>query len=131
MAEPTTETLSPVAPIAPQPGVVNIFTDADTLSATITGSGWDTIGDMGGLEAQLAEKVDAADLATVATSGSYNDLTDKQCQALLKSPCPLSDVFRAWEKYESSHMEELWSVVDNRANTVIQAEKAKPHREER
>ena len=60
-----------------------------------------------------------------------NNLTDKQCQALLKSPCPLSDVFRAWEKYESSHMEELWSVVDNRANTVIQAEKAKPHREER
>lgn len=77
LAEPTTETLSPVAPIAPQPGVVNIFTDADTLSATITGSGWDTIGDMDGLEAQLAEKVDAADLATVATSGSYNDLTDK------------------------------------------------------
>lgn len=77
LAEPTTETLSSVAPIAPQPGVVNIFTDADTLSATITGSGWDTIGDMGGLEAQLAEKVDAADLATVATSGSYNDLTDK------------------------------------------------------
>lgn len=77
LAEPTTETLSPVAPIAPQPGVVNIFTDADTLSATITGSGWDTIGDMGGLEAQLAAKADAADLAAVATSGSYNDLTDK------------------------------------------------------
>lgn len=77
LAEPTTETLSPVAPIAPQPGVVNIFTDADTLSATITGSGWDTIGDMGGLEAQLAAKADAADLATVATSGSYDDLSDK------------------------------------------------------
>ena len=61
----------------------------------------------------------------------YNNLTDKQCQALLKSPCPLSDVFRAWEKYESSHMEELWSVVENRANTVIQAAKAKSHREER
>ena len=77
LAEPTTETLSPVAPIAPQPGAVNIFTDADTFSATITGSGWDTIGDMGGLEAQLAAKADAADLAAVATSGSYNDLSDK------------------------------------------------------
>ena len=77
MAEATTETPAAVDPIVPQPGAVNIFTDADTLSATITGSGWDTIGDMGGLEAQLAEKVDAADLATVATSGSYNDLTDK------------------------------------------------------
>ena len=74
LAEPTTETLSPIAPIAPQPGVVNIFTDADTLSATITGSGWDTIGDMGGLEAQLAAKADAADLAAVATSGDYEDL---------------------------------------------------------
>lgn len=77
LAEPTTETLSPVAPIVPQPGVVNIFTDADRVSATITGSGWDTIGDMGGLEAQLAAKADAADLAAVATSGSYNDLADK------------------------------------------------------
>ena len=77
LAEPTTETLSSVAPIAPQPGVVNIFTDADTLSATITGSGWDTIGDMGGLEAQLAAKADTADLAAVATSGSYDDLSDK------------------------------------------------------
>ena len=74
LADPTTETLSPIAPIAPQPGVVNIFTDADTLSATITGSGWDTIGDMGGLEAQLAAKADAADLAAVATSGDYEDL---------------------------------------------------------
>ena len=74
LAEPTAETPSPVAPIAPQPGVVNIFTDADTFSATITGSGWDTIGDMGGLEAQLAAKADAADLAAVATSGDYEDL---------------------------------------------------------
>ena len=60
-----------------------------------------------------------------------NDLTDKQCRALLKSPCPLSDIFRACEKYGSSHMEELWSIVEDRANTVIQAEKAKSHREER
>ena len=88
LAEPTTETPSAIAPIAPQPGVVNIFTDADTLSATITGSGWDTIGDMGGLEAQLAEKVDAADLATVATSGSYNDLTDKPT---IPSPVTVDD----------------------------------------
>ena len=74
LAEPTAETPSAIAPIAPQPGVVNIFTDADTFSATITGSGWDTIGDMGGLEAQLAAKADAADLAAVATSGDYEDL---------------------------------------------------------
>ena len=34
-------------------------------------------GDIAGLETALAEKVDTADLANVATSGSYNDLTDK------------------------------------------------------
>ncbi len=67
----------------------------------------------------------------ILLSLEYNDLTNKQCQALLKSPCPLSDIFRAWEKYESSHMEELWSVVEDRADTVIQAVKAKAHREER
>lgn len=60
-----------------------------------------------------------------------NDLTDKQCRALLKSPCTLSDVFQAWEKYGSSHMDELWSVIEDRADTVIQAVKAKAHREER
>ena len=67
----------------------------------------------------------------ILLSLEYNDLTDKQCQALLKSPCPLSDIFQAWEKCESAHMEELWSVVEDRANTVIQAAKAKSHREER
>lgn len=67
----------------------------------------------------------------ILLSLEYNDLTNKQCQALLKSPCPLSDVFQAWEKCESSHMEELWSAVEDRANTVIQAAKAKSHREER
>ena len=38
---------------------------------------------------------------------------------------------QAWEKCESSHMEELWSTVEDRANTVIQTAKAKSHREER
>lgn len=67
----------------------------------------------------------------ILLSLEYNDLTNKQCQALLKSPCPLEDVFQTWEKCESSHMEELWSAVEDRANTVIQAAKAKSHREER
>ena len=67
----------------------------------------------------------------ILLSLEYNDLTNKQCQALLKSPCPLEDVFRAWEKYGSSHMEELWSVIEDCADTVIQTAKAKSRREER
>ena len=74
LATPTTETPAAVDPIVPQSEQVNLFTDGDALTATIYGSGWDTIGDMGGLEAQLAAKADAADLAAVATSGDYEDL---------------------------------------------------------
>lgn len=67
----------------------------------------------------------------IVLSLEYNDLTDKQCQALLKSRSPLEDVFRTWEKMESSHMEEVQSAIEDRANTVIQAEKAKTKREAR
>ena len=67
----------------------------------------------------------------IVLSLEYNDLTDKQCQVLLKSRSPLEDVFRAWEKMESSHMEEVQSAIEDRANTVIQAEKAKANREAR
>ena len=88
VAEATTETPAAVDPIVPQPGQVNLFTDVDALTATIYGSGWDTIGDMGGLEAQLAAKADAADLAAVATSGSYNDLADKPT---IPSPATVDD----------------------------------------
>jgi len=67
----------------------------------------------------------------IVLSLEYNDLTDKQCQVLLKSRSPLEDVFRTWEKMESSHMEEVQSAIEDRANTVIQAEKAKANREAR
>ena len=67
----------------------------------------------------------------IVLSLEYNDLTDKQCQALLKSPSPLEDVFHAWEKMESSHMEEVQSAIEDRANMVIQAEKARANREAR
>ena len=33
------------------------------------------------------------------------DLSDKQCKALLKSPNPLADVFRDFEKRETDHMD--------------------------
>ena len=67
----------------------------------------------------------------ILLSLEYNDLTDKQCQALLKSPCPLSDVFRAWEKYESSHMEEVQAIIEAKANDMCHLYAQKAHREER
>ena len=34
----------------------------------------------------------------IILSLEYNDLSDKQCNALLKSPCPLDDVFKDFER---------------------------------
>ena len=47
------------------------------------------------------------------------DLSDKQCKALLKSPCPLSDVFKDFEKRETDHMENIRDTIECRANAVI------------
>ena len=55
----------------------------------------------------------------ILLSVEYNDLSDKQCKALLKSPCPLADIFKDWEKRETDHMADIWDTVECRANAVI------------
>ena len=55
LAVPETEALTAVAPIAPEPGQVNILTDADALTATIYGSGWEVVNDTGDLRSGLSE----------------------------------------------------------------------------
>lgn len=55
LATPTTETPVDVDPIVPEKGQLNIFTDADALSTTVHGSGWDTISDQTGLLATIAQ----------------------------------------------------------------------------
>ena len=57
-----------------------------------------------------------------------NDLTSAQAKALLKSPCPLADVFKDWEKKETGHMDDIWETVEARANAVIARTKAGPER---
>lgn len=49
----------------------------------------------------------------------YNDLSGKQCKALLKSPCPLDDVFKDFEKRETDHMDTIKDTIECRANAVI------------
>ena len=44
----------------------------------------------------------------ILLSLEYNDLSPRQAMALLKSPTPLADVFKKWEKQETNHMV-LWS----------------------
>lgn len=60
----------------------------------------------------------------------YHDLSDKQCQALLKSPTPLADVYRKFEKQEFGYMDHVQDVIEARANAVIRADFVKAKREE-
>ena len=72
LATPTTETPVDVDPIVPEKGQLNIFTDADALSTTVHGSGWDTISDQTGLLAtiaQLTARVTALEQAAVNSIG--------------------------------------------------------------
>lgn len=58
----------------------------------------------------------------------YTDLSDEQCLALLKSPCPLADIFKEFERMESEHMDEIRQSIESRADYVIRQEKKKEER---
>ncbi len=60
-----------------------------------------------------------------------NDLNSKQAQALLKSPTPLDDVFKHWEKQETSHMTDIFQSMEARANAVLREDLQKAYRESR
>ena len=55
----------------------------------------------------------------ILLSLEYNDLTDAQAAALLSSSAPLADVYKTFDKMESSHMEEIWSCVEHRADKIL------------
>ena len=54
----------------------------------------------------------------ILLSLEYNDLTDARAAALLTSPSPLADVYAEFDKLESSHMEEIWTCIESRANAL-------------
>ena len=47
------------------------------------------------------------------------EFTEEQVKALLSSPGPLADVYRVWEKRESSLMEEIVSAIEGCADALI------------
>lgn len=59
----------------------------------------------------------------ILLSLEYNDLSDEQAKALLKSKDVLSDVFKDFEKKETDHMEDIGETVKGRANTIIERQK--------
>ena len=58
----------------------------------------------------------------ILLSMEYNNLSTRQARALLKSPSPLADVFKKWEKQETNHMEDIWNTLEARANEVVRAD---------
>ena len=56
----------------------------------------------------------------ILLSLEYHDLSDAQADALLKSPCPLADVFRDFEKRETDHMETIWDCLESRADMLLE-----------
>jgi hypothetical protein len=55
----------------------------------------------------------------ILLSLEYNDLSDKQCKALLKSPCLLDDIFKDFEKRETDHMDNIRDTIECRAYAVL------------
>ncbi len=56
----------------------------------------------------------------ILMSLEYHDLSDAQAEALIKSPSPLTDVFRDFEKRETDHMETIWDCLESRADTILE-----------
>lgn len=48
-----------------------------------------------------------------------NSLTAEQAQALLDADDPLSDIFKDWERQESTTLDEILTVVEARADKFI------------
>ena len=58
----------------------------------------------------------------------YTELQPKQCEALLKSPCPVADILKDFEKLETGYMDTIRDCIEDRADKMIQLEKQKEAR---
>ena len=65
----------------------------------------------------------------ILLSLEYHNLPDAQAKALLRSPSPLADVFKDWEKKETGHMEDIWQTVEDRAKEAVKKEAEKEQKE--
>lgn len=56
------------------------------------------------------------------------ELSPERAKALLKSPCPLDDVFAEFNGRETDHMETVRDSIESRADIVIKREKQRESR---
>ena len=59
----------------------------------------------------------------ILLSLEYHNLSDAQADALMKSPSPLADVFKDFEKLETHHMETVWDCLENRADAILESQR--------
>lgn len=60
-----------------------------------------------------------------------NDLTDEQCKALLKSPAPLADIYKDYEKLETGYMGTIQDTIEHRADREISREQKRKEQDAR
>ena len=56
------------------------------------------------------------------------ELTPKQAKALLKSPCPLDDVYKEFRDREVEHMDNIRDSIETRADQVMKRENERESR---
>lgn len=59
------------------------------------------------------------------------DLEPEKAKALLRSPCPLSDVFDEFNDREDDHMDTIRDSIEAEADKSLQRQEKKQHRESR
>ena len=111
LAAPETEALTAISPIVPQPGQLNLFTDADALTATIHGSGWETVNDTSSIQDALANL--DGDLASLINEvGLLNGEVGSIAQQII-SPDGIKNIV-----FESSEYQAMANTVDVNANEL-------------
>ena len=56
------------------------------------------------------------------------ELSPKQAKALLRSPCPLDDVYKEFRDREVEHMDTIRDSIETRANDVLKRDKSRESR---
>ena len=111
LAAPETEALTAISPIAPQAGQLNLFTNADALTATIHGSGWETVNDTSSIQDALANL--DGDLASLINEvGLLNGEVGSIAQQII-SPDGIKNIV-----FESSEYQAMANTVELNANEL-------------
>lgn len=58
----------------------------------------------------------------------FMELEPKQCEALLRSPCPVADILKDFERLETGYMDTIRDCIEGRADRMIELEKEKEAR---